>query len=78
MYSPVDDDCDKLVKLLRKVGKVTRTAALDRHLGRGWGKTERGSKARIDVAAEQGVLLGRIKVAGTGAKGSPVTYELAA
>ena len=79
VYSPVDDDCEKLVELLRKVGgKVTRTAVLDRHLGRGWGKTERGSKARIDIAAEQGALLGRVRVSGTGAKGSPVTFELAA
>lgn len=70
-------DCARIVELLRKVGgKVTRTAVLDRHLGRGWGKTERGSKARIDIAAEQGALLGRVRVSGTGAKGSPVTFEL--
>lgn len=81
VFSPVDDDLEALVKKLRERGGTAKRADLLRgqhSLGRSWGLAEHGRTARIDRAAQQGVLLGRIVRAGDGKKGLPVEYRLVA
>ena len=70
-------DCARIVEILRDLGgRATRTALLQRHLGGAWRREVEGGKARLDAAAAHAAGLGLIEVSGTGAKGSPVTFEL--
>lgn len=81
VFSPVDDDLDELVKKLRERGGSAKRQDLLRGkggLGRAWGLAEHGRTARVDRAAQQGVLLGRIVRVGDGKKGLPIEYRLVA
>ena len=60
VYSPVDDDAERVAGLLEKHGgTVTRRALLDSHLKRGWAKQRNERASRLDAAVAHLIECGR-------------------
>ena len=79
VFSPVDDDAERVFDLLQKHGgTVTRRALLDSHLKRGWAKQRHERASRLDAAVAHLVERGWVAEVAAGGKAYTVARQRAA
>ena len=79
IYSPVDDDAERVFELLQKHGgTVTRRALLDTHLKRGWAKQRHERASRLDAAVAHLVERGWVVEVAAGGKAYTAARQRAA
>jgi len=79
VFSPVDDDAERVFELLQKHGgTVTRRALLDTHLKRGWAKQRHERASRLDAAVAHLVERGWVVEVAAGGKAYTAARQRAA